>query len=442
MNIATQLCGLTILVVILFFYHRQQKVDFRSSRLFGVAILADLGCLILDILSIFGIVYSGNGVDPIATGILCKLYLLALVFMAYIGFSYAVSQMPVTEKGGGRMEKCAMFIYAVAAVLIIALPISYKTDGLITYSYGKACYLAYFFAPFFMIMTYLIALFYRKELPVNVFATISFWIGAECFAALMQFLNPGWLVVGFASSVGLCVVYLELENPELQKDRSSGLFNLSTFQSYIVDFYKKDLQFSYIFVKLVYDLASPADSNGAVMRHVADYLREFRQAKTFYVGQSGYIMVFRDPAEAAETAGEINEALTMFCHEHGNSFLEILETQGRRANSINEIMELLGQISLNGEYSDSGIITVTDDTYERFRQERSIIKEIDDALDDDRVEAFFQPIYSFEDDAFTGAEALARIRRKDGSIMTPGLFITVAEKTGQVTRIGDRMFEK
>ena len=105
-------------------------------------------------------------------------------------------------------------------------------------------------------------------------------------------------------------------------------------------------------------------------------------------------------------------------------------------------MELLGQISLNDVYSDTGIITVTDDTYEHFRQERRIIKEIDDALDEDRVEAFFQPIYSFKDDAFTGAEALVRIRRKDGSIMTPGLFIPVAEKTGQVTRIGDRMFEK
>ena len=37
-------------------------------------------------------------------------------------------------------------------------------------------------------------------------------------------------------------------------------------------------------------------------------------------------MVFRDPSVAAETAGEINGSLTEFCHRHGNSFLEILET--------------------------------------------------------------------------------------------------------------------
>ncbi len=442
MNIATQLCGLTILFVILFFYHRQQKVDFKSSGIFGTAILADVGCLILDILSVFAIVYAENGFSAMATEILCKLYLMALVFMAYIGFAYMVSQTPMTEKGGHKCEQSALFMFIAAAVIIAVLPISYRTNGQATYSYGPACNVAYFFAPFFLIMTFLMALFYRKKLPLNVFVTVTLWICAECLSALIQFLFPQILVVGFASALGLSVIYLELENPVLQTYRSSGLFNLSTLQSYIGDFYKKDLQFSYIFVKLVYDLASPADSNGAVMRHVAWFLSGFKQAKTFYAGQSAYIMVFRDPSVAADTAGEINESLTEFCHRHGNSFLEILETQGRRAHSINEIMELLGQISLNDEYSDTGIITVTDDTYERFRQERRIIKEIDDALDEDRVEAFFQPIYSFEDDAFTGAEALARIRRKDGSVMTPGLFITVAEKTGQVTRIGDRMFEK
>lgn len=442
MNIATQLCGITILVVILFFYLRQQKVDFKSSRIFAIALFADVVCLTLDILSVCGIVYAGTLVSPVVTRTLCKLYLMALVFIAYIGFVYNISQMPVTEKGGKRIEKTALAIYLFSAVLIAVFPIGYRYTILVTYSYGPACRVAFFFAPFFMIMTFLIALFYKRRLPVNVFASVSFWIGFECFAALLQFLNPAILVVGFASALGLSVIYLELENPGLQIDKGSDLFNTSTLQSYITDFYKKDLQFSYIFVKLVYDLASPADNSGMIMRGTADILRRVKQAKTFYLGQSGYIMVFRDAEKAAEAAGEVNEALRVECHDNGNSFLEVLETKGRRARSITEILEFLGQLSMNGEYSNSSVITITDETYERFRQERLIVKEIDEALEEDRVEAFFQPIYSFDDDAFTGAEALVRIRKQDGTILSPGLFIPIAEKTGQVTKIGDRMFEK
>lgn len=442
MNIATQLCGLALLGVLIFFYLRQQKVDFKSSRLFAVALFADVLCLSLDIYSIWAIINAGRAISAFHTAVVCKLYLMSLVFIAYVGFTYVVSQMPVTDKGGRRIEIAAFIMYVVAVVFIAAFPISYKTNGTTTYSYGRSCQVAYFFAPFFMMMTYLIALFYRKKLMVNVFATISFWIGFECFCTLVQFLNPNVLLVGFASAIGLSVVYLELENPELQIDRSSNLFNLSTLQLYLTDFYKKDLQFSYIIVKLVYDLASPPDRNGDVMRKTAEALKGIKQTKIFYIGQSCFMLVFRDSERAEEEAKVINEAITVQCHDNGNSFLEILETNGRRARSITEIMELIGQISVNGEYYDTGIYKVSDKTYDHFRQERQIVKEIDDALAEDRVEAFFQPIYSLQEDTFSGAEALVRIRRKDGSIISPGLFIPVAEKTGQVTKIGDRMFEK
>ena len=442
MNIATQLCGLAILIVIVFFYYRQQKVDLKSSKLFSYALIADIGCLSLDVASIFGIVYCGHGVSPIVTEILCKLYLMALIFISYIEFAYVVSQMPVTERGGSSIEKSALTIYIITDIIIAVLPIYYTTDGKFTYSYGPACQVSFIIAPFFMIMTYLITIYYRKKLSVNFLATISVSMGLECCSAFLQLIDKNLLLVGFGSILGLLVIYLELENPEIQTDRLSGLFNLSTFQIYIEDFYKKDLQYSYIYVRLVYDLAAPVDTTGAIMKETADYLGSFKDAKTFYVGQSGYVMVFRDPVKAAEAAGEINHGLIETCHENGNAFLEVLESQGRRASNVAEMQEMLGQISANGEYSDNNIVMVTDEMYERFRQERRIINEIDKALEEDRVEAFFQPMYSFEDDAFTGAEALARIRKEDGTIIPPGVFIPVAEKTGQVTIIGDRMFEK
>ncbi|MGN0241202.1 MAG: EAL domain-containing protein [Candidatus Weimeria sp.] len=414
----------------------------KNSKIFRNALFADIGCLALDILSIFGIIYCKRGVSPVVTEILCKLYLMSLVCITYFSFIYVVSQMPVTEKGGKKIDRAALIIYMVADIAIAALPISYTTDGRLTYSYGPSCQAAYFFAPFYIIVTFLMVLYYRKKIPVNFFVTITVAVALECGIALIQLLNPEILLVGFGTSLGLLVIYLEIENPMIQTDRLSGLFNLSTFYIYLEDFYKKDLPFSYIFVRLEYDLAAPVDKSDMIMRRMADYLASFRKAKTFYIGQSAYVMVFRDPTEAAKTAGEINPELINACADNGNAFLEVLETRGRRAASVTEMQELLSHVSANGEYSDNNIVTMNDDVYERFRQERRITAEIDKALDEDRVEAFFQPIYSLKDNAFTGAEALVRIRKEDGTIMPPAMFIPVAEKTGQVTTIGDRMFEK
>ena len=64
------------------------------------------------------------------------------------------------------------------------------------------------------------------------------------------------------------------------------------------------------------------------------------------------------------------------------------------------------------------------------------------AMEEDRVEVFFQPIYATAEKKFVSAEALVRIRNTDGSIIPPGLFIPVAEETGMISKIGEHVFEK
>jgi EAL domain-containing protein (putative c-di-GMP-specific phosphodiesterase class I) len=91
---------------------------------------------------------------------------------------------------------------------------------------------------------------------------------------------------------------------------------------------------------------------------------------------------------------------------------------------------------------DNHTITVDESSIEAKRKREEMIDTINLALKDDRVEVFYQPIYSFHKNRFTSAEALVRIRRTDGSIIPPGLFIPVAEETGLVAKLGERVFEK
>jgi EAL domain-containing protein (putative c-di-GMP-specific phosphodiesterase class I) len=71
-----------------------------------------------------------------------------------------------------------------------------------------------------------------------------------------------------------------------------------------------------------------------------------------------------------------------------------------------------------------------------------MIDTINYALKEDRVEVFYQPIYSTRKGIFTSAEALVRIKGVDGSIIPPGMFIPVAEETGLIAKLGERVFEK
>ncbi len=64
------------------------------------------------------------------------------------------------------------------------------------------------------------------------------------------------------------------------------------------------------------------------------------------------------------------------------------------------------------------------------------------ALDDDRIEAVYQPIVSISDGYVIGVESLIRWRQDDGQLASPGAFLDVAQEAGLLPALGLRMLEK
>ena len=67
---------------------------------------------------------------------------------------------------------------------------------------------------------------------------------------------------------------------------------------------------------------------------------------------------------------------------------------------------------------------------------------LDEAMKEDRIEVFYQPIFSTRAKKFVSAEALVRMRDRDGNLVPPGAFIAVAEANGKILQLGEIVFEK
>ena len=66
---------------------------------------------------------------------------------------------------------------------------------------------------------------------------------------------------------------------------------------------------------------------------------------------------------------------------------------------------------------------------------------IDDAIENDLFFVNYQPKYDHQH-KISSAEALVRLQGKNGSIVSPGEFIPIAEESGLIIKIGDRIIEK
>lgn len=75
-------------------------------------------------------------------------------------------------------------------------------------------------------------------------------------------------------------------------------------------------------------------------------------------------------------------------------------------------------------------------------QEVMMESQFEEALRHDEFEVWFQPKYSVQTETISGAEALIRWRKPDGSMVSPGAFIPLFERDGLITKLDEYVFKK
>lgn len=94
------------------------------------------------------------------------------------------------------------------------------------------------------------------------------------------------------------------------------------------------------------------------------------------------------------------------------------------------------RVQKNGvQYYDSPII-------QEFIEKVHIEQRLEKALRDNGFFMCYQPQYSTDGQTLRGLEALVRWKDEDGTIISPGTFIPLAEKNGSILRLGDWIMEK
>nr|WP_228517972.1 EAL domain-containing protein [Aliidiomarina indica] len=104
----------------------------------------------------------------------------------------------------------------------------------------------------------------------------------------------------------------------------------------------------------------------------------------------------------------------------------------------------------NADVAMTGAKRMGGDTYlffapimtEAYNREVELRARIQEAILNDEFEIYYQPIVATETADIVGVEALARWPQADGSMISPGEFIPVAEQTGQIYEISDLVMKK
>ncbi len=446
MNIQAQLCGIILIIIMILFYVRYKSLRLNTQIIFQCLLVVVLFCVFFDMLSIWAIVnllyIPGTIVEMI-----CKTYLASLVLVGLAGLLYECSGVYERQKKFMWVTMIGTGVALLYIVIIACLPISISRHGRIVYTEGPSVLMTYLSTCSFLVTNFILTIRKRRQANPRRTQVVLMWLGIWFAAAIVQFLNNELLLVGYAGAVGILIIFLRQENPEYMTDRATGLFNQDALLLYARKLYNMDREFSVlsIWFNLGISQADDGEREQAVMVEFARRLPNFPATRVFKMADDEVWMVFDDLSQAKDTM----ERVKVFI-ESGRKEIGVMAQveytympSSLLAGDYQEMVHILQYARWKGQdHSISNFRQVDRKFVVQMKQEKAMELMLDQAMKEDRIEVFYQPIYATREHRFVSAEALVRMRDTNGQLVAPASFIPVAERNGDIIQLGEIVFDK
>ncbi|MDE5859598.1 MAG: EAL domain-containing protein, partial [Oscillospiraceae bacterium] len=457
------ICAVVILVILLISVFTRKMTNGTVNRIFMSIVIVSIIAGIFDIFAVAldnlaGRIeycaparYISNTGYLIFHNISPMLYLVYLIGLADTWHKFKKSRAIITA---------VSIAYGILLILFAVNPVTklmFYFDEEHRYKRGPIFPLLYVYAFFFMLSAAFYLMKYKKLFTAEKFYALLSMLLLEVFAVGIQWLNPHLLVEMFANAIGVLYVMIAVQRPEEIIDSVTGL---RKHGAYAVDMKRNFINEKHVSVVLVnisnfmslYGMLN-YDGINELLQMVAKRLvtinKELKaHAELYYLDRGRFRFVIsesrRDLLEIS--ADKINSALKE-CVMINRLELNLI-AYVCTAHCPEEIGDFATLMAFGSDFHDKApfsgrVLTVTELTEKNaFMLTNELDKIIDNAIATGKFQVYYQPIYSVQEQKFVSAEALLRLWDDKYGFISPDLFITAAEKSGAIHKIGDFVFEE
>ena len=278
------------------------------------------------------------------------------------------------------------------------------------------------------------------------------WMAIWSVAAIVQFLNPKILIVSYASCIGALIMYFELENPQGSLSRRTGHFSSAVIRDYFDFLYQTRKSFSVMMIsfRTVADSANENKLLRTTISKLSEFLFTVDTAKVFDTAEGYFVLVFENMDFVESTKFRINtyfqsiqdnpdvsNAITLL-----RPFYTIVPNSNISSNADELLLLLSNFIPSDRNKLSGNEVIVNNEIMATVRHGKVVEKMVVEAMETDRIEVHYQPIFDIANNKFTTAEALVRIRLGDDSLIYPDEFIPIVEASGRIIPLSDTIYRK
>ena len=445
--------SILVLFILLVFFFSRPRLPIRMNRTFLAILLLELTIMVTDIISS----EMDANYRQYARAVL---YLMnALYFVLYIGRTYLFFHFTTNALGLDRREHPTLHaLLALPLVVGEILSLSSFATGAVfrideTGYHSGPCYNVLYICFLFYILASLVLLsVYRQRLnPYQLVSSFAFNLMLLA-GNIMRMLFPRLLVMNTFCLAAVLTIYLAFQNPDLYLSDRGDAFNMRGLRALLSEYYSRSdyciLGFSILNYNQERSILGGRQTDQCLKQISQHLVSTYPRFLPFYLRSGRFALIGPASAQWREIIDAINARFQNAWTVNNTAvYLNVsimllnpntrLDSADRIVNNLTIAFEAAGRPD-----SSSGDDPLGMQTMQQLDAQVDILRSIENALEQDRVEVFLQPVFDSQTRRIVAAEALARIRDATGEIISPALFIPIAEKTGYINRLGEAVFEK
>ena len=223
-SIFFQICSLFYISLLLIIYFSKKRLGTVENKIYIILAVTNLIGLILDISSVYTI--SNMSRYPILNKFVSKAYLVYLLSWMFLFTIYVfiISTNKKSDKNKTELHLSdyknkvypATILYFIFLILTIILPLYYKDNGNVIYSYGPSTNLLYFVSGL-CIFTWLICLLLNfKQIKQKKYVPIFAFLIIGTLVTIIQGAHPEYLLMTSMETFITFLMYFTIENPDMK----------------------------------------------------------------------------------------------------------------------------------------------------------------------------------------------------------------------------------
>lgn len=223
-SIFFQICSLFYISLLLIIYFSKKRLGTVENKIYIILAVTNLIGLILDISSVYTI--SNMSRYPILNKFVSKAYLVYLLSWMFLFTIYVfiISTNKKSDKNKTELHLSdyknkvypATILYFIFLILTIVLPLYYKDNGNVIYSYGPSTNLLYFVSGL-CIFTWLICLLLNfKQIKQKKYVPIFAFLIIGTLVTIIQVAHPEYLLMTSMETFITFLMYFTIENPDMK----------------------------------------------------------------------------------------------------------------------------------------------------------------------------------------------------------------------------------